>query len=291
MSSTVRGEKQATSLRVLFVYYASRCFLAGLIAIPFATALTSAGIAKRPEGDALLFSPGGTYLLEALRLGRYALDATTSMLPWYFLVASVLSLIPAGFLLFGLSHPRASIDWLTTRALDVFPRFVFLSAVALVAQALLLALVSSIAFKAQSVVTDFSTPERGDLTFTLLMLVGLPFFLWLTLLFDLARAGVVLYGHGFLESTTAAKRIVSQRPILVLMGWLEPALVASILVIATGFVVGKLRIEAGDNWRWLTAFALHQAVVFALCAAEARWLKRALGFVAVHATRETGGLR
>jgi hypothetical protein len=246
-----------------------------LVVLPIASALRATGIGHQPTGDAVLFAPGGVYLLETLRLGAPALTGALPVSTSLVVIAILLQSIPQGAVIHGLTQPTESLANALQRSLASFPRFLLLGGLGLLAQgcAAILGIVAAQALR-YSLGGD-ARAWAGDVACVLALTVSLLSLCTIGALVDLARCG---YARGLLSlsaCSNAALRTLLKQPLRLAAAALVPLLGVVALAVGIGFVVGALRVEQGATWRWLTVLALHQLVMLACSAAEVRWLSRA----------------
>jgi hypothetical protein len=237
-------------------------------------AISATGIGAFPEGDRLLFEPGGLLLVEAAR-------QTLSLLGP--LAASSLS--TAALLGLALTLPRALL-WsavaaetpdrfatLLGHAATRIPSLLALTGLGFLAQVLAYSLGLSAAGLMRS---SLSGPERGDLfAFAVLALAG-ALVLALGVLRDVASAAVACG----VPTARAAVRIgfdaVRRAPGSVFVGWLGPAALGLTLVVIAAAGAGILDVARAGGFRVFAVALLHQSVLLALSFCRATWFGAAV---------------
>lgn len=264
----------------VLAFWALRLLAAWLLAAPIAGALGGSGVSRFPEGDALLFAPGATYLMEALRRGLGPLVAGLQNAAWFAVILGYLSLVPLAGLLYALCHAgRLRPGDVARAALEQLAPFTLLAGLTLLAQAAVAVLGIILVSVLRASIYASMDVRSADLW--LLGAVGLVLLvvLWVGLVEDLARAALVRHQRGLGSALSRALHTARQRPLAALSAWLVPA-IWSIAVVAVGaLAVGRLHVEHGGSWRVLGALALHQLVALALVGLKAQWLAAALRLV------------
>jgi hypothetical protein len=259
--------------------YLTRLVGACLVASPIAATLRATGVGQQPNGDAVLFAPGGWYLFETLRLAGPALSGVCAASAALLVIAVLLQVVPQGALVHGLVQPRATLGSTLQLSLASFPRFLLLGGLGFLAQAaaLVLGLIAGQALR--HAVGGAGRAISGEIAFTVVLACSLLLVCVIGALVDLARLAHGRGEHSISASTHAALRTLRQRPLAVAVAALVPVLGVFGLAVGVGFVVGGLHVELGSTWRWVSILTLHQLVIVAACAAEARWQSRADYFV------------
>lgn len=256
------------ALAVLFEF-ACRGTAALVLAAPLTAAVAATGLGAFPQGDRLLFEPGGLFLVEVAR-------ATA---PWLSPLANA-SLVTLTLLGIALTLPAALLWTASTDDAPMAVSALFGRAVALVPSLLALA---GFAFLGQVLAVCLGlagagffhgaveNPEEGDL--------------WALL--PLAAAGLVVLAFGLLRDTAsaavtcgapnarAALRVALATLVLapgkLLARWLTPAVAGLALVALVAAAVGAVDVGRPGAGRVLLVTSLHQGVVLALSIARAVW--------------------
>jgi hypothetical protein len=268
---------------VLFVYL-TRLLAALLVAMPLSGAIAATGVGQFPAADAILFAPGGTYLVEALRLAAPMLGAFAQSHALLALVAGALGLIPLAALLVALCHAgRLRLtDW-AARTTEHLPSFVFLSGLTLATQAAVIFLFSVLGASFRGTLQARFSERNADLAVVALLLVGIACVLGLGIVHDVARSACVRHCVGARRALAIALRVTRTHTRRALVGWLLPASAALVLVGAAAALVAALRVEVPSTLRLAGVVIVHQVVAFAIVLLRASWLCRALRLVGVPA--------
>lgn len=258
---------------------------AGLVlASPLLAAVASTGITRFPEGDRLLFEPGGLMLVE---VARTLSSAVVPLLQAELVMGLVLALglvVPYAVLLVALSRrePRTLSELFGT-ALTRVPPLVALQGLTLLAEsAALLALATFAAGLRETLVG--ATSRRADLVFLAVLALGGLVLLGLGALRDLSSAACV---EETLGSPAALRRGVAsllRAPGAVCSGFGAALVAAGACVAAGALLTGALDVGRPGAFRVALVLLVHQAVLLGRSVVRAFWLHRALGLVAPKAT-------
>ncbi|HEX5099961.1 MAG TPA: hypothetical protein VFV94_10695 [Polyangiaceae bacterium] len=253
---------------------------AGLVlASPLVAAVASTGITRFPEGDRLLFEPGGLMLVE---VARTLWSAVVPLIQAELVMGLVLALglvVPYAVLLVALSRrePRTLSDLFGT-AMTRVPPLVALQGLTLLAQsAALLALATFAAGLREALVG--ATSRRADLAFVAVLALGGLVVLGLGALRDLSSAACV---EETLGSPAALRRGVAallRAPGAVLSGFGAALVAASACVGVGALLTGALDVGRPGAFRVALVLVLHLAVLLGRSVCRALWLQRALGLV------------
>jgi hypothetical protein len=261
---------------VVTLLWISRTVASLLVAFPLIFAITSSGLVSGPEQDALLFHPGALGLLELVRAGAALLASAlkTSLL----LAAScaVLGLVPLGAALQLLESQDADgIGRGLAKGVGVFPRFLALSAITLLAQAALL-LASSLLGTALSAGLH-GRDERVQTVAPLAVFgVGLLYCAWLGAVQDVARGVVVRHDLSARRALFEAIAILREDPWAVLLGSYPSAAGSAFAWLGAAWVVTRLDLSSPTKRGIVLAFVVHQAAILFSVALRVRWLDAAL---------------
>jgi hypothetical protein len=266
--------------RALAFVWLTRLLVAWVISSPLARALTAQGSSDLPRGDAVLFDPGGLWLVEALRLGWPVLR---SELRGSLLLGSVLawlSLIPLGVLIAALASPRRTpLSHSVSRAIAAFPRLTLLVGATLLVQA---AAVAASVFAALALQRRLATSwdERSsDLCALGVLGVGLLLAVGVGVVQDLARVALVAEDIGALQATRRALATVRRRAAGAFGAWAATSAIGLALTLAAAVLVGAIDVSRSGEWRVVLVTILHQAAVLSLVFCRATWLAGALDLI------------
>jgi hypothetical protein len=266
--------------RGIAVFYAARLLGGWLISSPIATLVAGSGIGDFPEGDALLFQPGGTYLFEVARVVRGSLGAAFETSLFLFALSAFASLLALSALLVALdAGERLSLGEWSARAVEQLPRFTLFAGAALFLQSIVVGACALLWVGARELLYRRYDERSADLTSLLVLALGVLGVVALGLLHDLARAAAVRHRASARAALKAALAATRARPLATLGAWLMP-LSWSIAAFAAGAIaVGRVRVEGAGEWRVSAVTLIHQLVILALVCLRALWLKRALELV------------
>jgi hypothetical protein len=264
--------------RMIALDYALRSIAGLVVALPLAATVAGTNIGHFPEGDRLLFTPGGVYLAEVV---RQLLPTLPPLLAASFGTTFVLAfalLVPHAALLVALSEQEeAPSAVFIGRALERLPTLFAVTAVALLAE---LAVVLAFVGLGGVVGRAVGGERAADIATVLVVLVGVALALGIGLARDLARAfavGLGLDGPGALRQ--GVHTLITRAP-NVLPAWLGPALLSVIVVIAAGLFAGALDASRPEPWRAVLVLVVHQGAALALAWCRALWLSSSLELAA-----------
>jgi hypothetical protein len=274
-------------VRAVTVYFLAHLAAALLFALPAFALVAGTGIGRFPEGDRLLFQPGGLLLAEVYRTIAPALGSSIASARVSGALLFVLLLVPHAALLVSLSRAeREPENVLWGRAIGHLPVLLLLSGLSFFAQAVVLFAAATVATIVRDAMTG-STARSADLAYVAAIGVGVLLALALGLVRDLGRAAVV---HDSLKAKAALRvglMTFARAPARALLGWAAPAAVGLALVLLGAALASVFDVSRPGAWRiWFVALA-HQAIAYALCWCRAFWLSAALGLVR-SSTRSAG---
>ena len=276
---SLRSPRTARIVAVTLLWI-TRTLASLLVACPLLFALMGNGLVSGPDRDASLFQAGALVLLELLRSGAPLLGAAikVSLLLWG--VCATLALVPLGAALDLLQSQEAdALGARTWRGLRLFPRFLALSGIALLAQAALL-LAASLLDGALSAALQ-GRDER-----VLTLVPGLAFGAallccgWLGAVLDVARGAVVQRDLGARVALAEALSVLRVDPPSVLFGSYPSAAGSLLAWLGALWVLTKLDLESPTTRGVALAFVVHQVAVLFSLALRVRWLERALALSA-----------
>jgi hypothetical protein len=269
----------------ILMVWGTRTLAAWLVADPVARAVAAAGIARFPEGDALLFEPGGAYLVETARLAASTLVGELGHALEAAALLGVLMLLPLAALLVALAHGgRLHAGKWAGRAFEQFPAFLLFAGVTLLVQGSV-AGVFGLAYAAlKTPLRDSLTAPQADLTLLAVLAVGAAVIVAAGIVQDLVRAAAVRRRKGPRDALLHGLHTARARPAAALGGWLLPAVWSIAIVGAAALLTAELQVERGGNARLFAVLATHQLAVIGLVALRALWLARALALVSPSAS-------
>lgn len=263
--------------RAVALVWLARLLVAWIVASPLARTLTAQGTTDLPRGDAVLFDPGGLWLVEALRLGWPVLR---SELRGTLLVGGVLawlSLIPLAVLLVALASPyRTPVASAGSRAIALFPRLTLLFGATLLLQG---AVIGGAVFAALELQERWGTSwdERSsDLCALGVLALGLVLALAIGILQDLARAALIDDDGGAIRATRRALGLGKRNLGVALGAWVGSSALAVLTVLVAGACVGWIDVSRPGEWRVVLVTIVHQLAVLAMVFFRATWLSVAL---------------
>ena len=272
MPRRARWVASATASVLLWI---SRTLLALLVIFPILQAIKASGMVSGSDGDAVLFRPGSLLLLELFRVGAPALGAALRSALLLAAIAALGQLLVLGVALDLVAFEGARLSARFRRALGLFPRFLALGAIALLAQAALLLLASllSAALKSPLQSGDERLATLAPLALLLLALVGCG---WVGCVLDIARAGLVREEHTWGEALALALTCVRDEPLAVLTGGYPVAAAGAFAYLCCVWLMAHLDLAHPAPLSLALSFLAHQAAVLFAVAWRVRWLRRAL---------------
>jgi hypothetical protein len=262
------------------LYFACHAVAALVFALPTTAVVAGTGLGRFPEGDRLLFQPGGVIAAEVVRTVMPALPAHALSSLSVAALLGMLLLVPHAALLVGLARTeREPLSATWGRALAHLPPLLALSGFALLAQAIVLVGTLTFAGTLRGAFAG-STTRSADLVYFGTVLVGSLLALALGVVRDLGRAAIV---RDELDSKTAlfsGLRAFARAPGRVVAGWIVPALAGAALIALAAALTTLLDVSRSGTWRLGLVALVHQSVAFALCWCRAYWLRASLGIVA-----------
>ena len=265
----------STAAAASVLLWISRTLLSLLVAYPILLAIQATGMVNGPQGDAVLFQPGSLLLLELLRVGGAALGAGLKLSLLLAALASVAGLVPLAFALDLLFAQGSRFSERVGRALGLFPKFLGLGAIGLLAQTALL-LASSLLGAALKALLQ----NKDERLVNVLPLVALGLGLLLCGCFgsviDVARAALVQEELSAREALSRALSCLRTQPYRLLLG-AYPSMAGTALAYASAvWVITRLDLSGPSNAAIALAFATHQLAVLFAIGWRVRWLRTAL---------------
>jgi len=252
---------------------------AGLIlASPVIAAIASTGIPSFPEGDRLLFEPGGLMLVEVARaLWSAAIPLVRTELVTGLLLGMAL-LVPYSLVLVALKRRVVTTVELCGEAVSRVPSLLALHGLTLLTQGGAILATATVASGLRTSLVG-ATSRGADLVVVALLLLGGLLVLGLAMLRDLASAACVEESVGSRVAVGRGFAALLRSPGGVLRAWAGPLATVVVLVAASAWLTGKVDVSRAGAWRVGVVLLAHQAVLFARSVCRAWWLGRALALV------------
>jgi hypothetical protein len=249
---------------------------AGLIlGAPVAAVVGASGVGSFPEGDRLLFTAGGTWLLEVLRASFALLPAlATSSLATGVLLAAALVVPQAGLVTALAEDSPEPLRAFIGRAGARVPALLGLAGLAFLTQVLIFALALGLAGFARERLLENAI--RADSAALAIAALGAVLVLALGLLRDLASAAVACGESGARRAIRTGFRCLHRAPGAAFGRWLGPHVLGLALVSAAVLATGALDVSKPHGARFFAVAVLHQSVILGLCACRAAWLGGAI---------------
>jgi hypothetical protein len=236
--------------------------------------------ASYPDGDRVLFEPGGYYLLETLRLGVKPITGAGSGGLLLLCVLGFASLLPLAAALAWIARPKLDAPAAAARGARNFPAFTVLSGATWLVQAVVAFATSVAVGLAEAASSGIVNERTASLAPIAVGLVGAAAVAMAGIVEDLARAAVTQGHERAMSAIREGFRTLVSRPGSVLLAWSLPALAALALVAAAAVVTGLLDVGRPGAWRVALVFLVHQGCVMGVVVLRLRWLSAALGLVA-----------
>jgi hypothetical protein len=256
------------TLAVLFEC-ACRAAAGVVLAAPVTAVIAATGVGAFPEGDRLLFEPGGLLLVEIARLASPALSSLAS--------SSLVTLVVLGS---ALTLPRALLWSASTEASTEPLGALFGRTIALVPSLLTLTglgflgqvLVCMLGLSAAGILRGASAnPSGADLWALGAVLCAGFFALALGILRDLSSAAAACGAPNAQAALRVGLACVLRAPGAALARWLGPAAIGLALTALVAAAVGMLDVSRTGSLRLPAVAVLHQAVVVCLSCCRAAW--------------------
>jgi hypothetical protein len=270
--------QKPSPLRATVILWAFRVLAATLASYPAARVVSRAGLSGFPDGDRLLFSPGGEMLLEVLRLDGRAVGAAVEGASFAGLLLSLVGLLPLGMVITALATPRATTSDLVRRAASAFSTLLVLDGALMLSEGILATLVAASAAAAAAFAGAFNDERIADVARLAVIALGVVAALWFGLVQDLARVYVVRDGTPLLRAVRAGLAVLARRGSDVIRRWLSLTGVAGALIFGAAYLTSALDVSRPGAARLAAVFAVHQAVVLGLSALRVSFLSAAVDF-------------
>lgn len=266
--------------------FALRAAAGLLLASPIVAAVTSTGLTHFPDGDRLLFEPGGLMLVE---VARALWSAVVPLVQAELVMGLVLALaltVPYALLLVAFSrNAPATAAELWGKAVTRVPSLVALQGLALLAQSAALLAVAALAAGLREALVG-ATSRRADLVFLAALALGGLVVLVLGALRDLASAACT---EETLRSPAAVRRGLAalvRAPGAVVYGFGQALLAGAALVAVGALLTGALDVGRPGASRIVLVLVVHLSVLLGRSLCRAFWLRRALQLAAPRAPIE-----
>jgi hypothetical protein len=271
----IGGAGGARRLGLVGVVYLAHVTFALAVAWPLAK-LVADPVAKHPRGDQVLFDPGALYLVETLRLGRFALASAAEGLSFGVLVGLYLGLLPLAALLFAFGRDqKLPAPALLGAAGRYFAPFSLLLGLSLIVAALA-ALVPLMVGALLENELRAALGERGsDIAEAAFRVAALVVAGIVGVVQDLARAALVTRETNVLGAVRSAIETFRAWPAEAFGGWALRGLAALLLVTIAARLTTYIGVETGTAF--IAVALVHQAVAFTLVFLRADWLALAVG--------------
>ncbi|HEX6766513.1 MAG TPA: hypothetical protein VF103_13565 [Polyangiaceae bacterium] len=265
-------------LSAVSLYFGCHLAAAVLLALPVVALVAGTGIGRFPEGDRLLFEPGGLLFAE---VGRELLPTLPSQVASGIGTGAMLGLallLPHAALLVSFSNQeRKGLASTWGRAFGHLPALLSLGGLALLAQVIVLAGALAVG---QMLRGAFSASARSaDLAFVAALALGVLFSALLGITRDLGRAAAVRGSLAGKEALLEGLRAFARAPGRAFIAWAMPAAAAVAFVALGAVLTAALDVSRPSTWRVWSVALLHQAIAFALCFCRAFWLSASFGIV------------
>ncbi len=273
--------------RVVFFVWLFRALAAWVIAAPVAALLSGQGVARFPEGDALLFAPGAMHLVEALRLSLPELGSTLRISIMSAGVFGFLSLVPLAGLCSSLAVDSPTrIGWAIARGLDRLSSFALLGGITLFVQgvvAVLGAIVTGLVERRLAL--GHWTERSQDLAVLATIALCALFLVGIGVLQDVARSALATQDVSTWRALRLALRTTRRRPLEIAIAWSISAVWSVVLIAVVSIAVQRLDVSRPSALGFLAIVLLHQVVAFVLVVLRATWLGRSFEVVDEITTR------
>jgi hypothetical protein len=268
----------STAAAASVLLWISRTLLGLLVSYPIVLAIRASSMGDGPDGDAVLFQPGGLLLLELLRIGATGLGSALRLALLLAFLAAIFELVPLAVVLDLLWSPGRTLLERAGRALRIFPKFLAISVIALLLQALLLLSASLLGAALKPAL--LSADERLR-SIAPIALIGLALLAcgWFGGVLDIARARLVQRGLRECSARSAlshALLCLRQRPFCVLLGMYPSVAGSALACLAAAWLLTNQSAAATSSTVIALGFGAHQLALLFSIAWRVRWLSRAL---------------
>lgn len=251
---------------------------AGLVlAAPVTAAVAAAGIGAFPEGDRLLFEPGGLFLVEAARSSLSLVAPLSSSTLAVVTIASLVLSVPRALLWTAAAEEtRGPFATFVGHAGARLPSFVALLGLGFLSQVLVGALGLTLAGFMRG---GMANPIDADGWALGVVAVTFVAALALGIVRDVASAAVACGASSTGRALRLGAITILRAPGTTCLRWLGPAALGLALVGAAAALAGVLDVSRPGTPRLLAVLALHQAALVALSFCRAGWFVAAVRLV------------
>ena len=271
----VGGARVSASVTAGGLLWISRTLSGLLVIYPLLLAVEASGMVSGPDGDAVLFRPGSLLLLELVRVASAELGAAFKVLLLLGGLAMLAQLVVLAAALDVLSDEPSSLRERIGRSFGLFPRFLGLSAITLLAQAALLLAASLLGAAFKSALHENAERWR-DIAPLALLALGVVACAACGGVQDIARASLVQEEQSAREALVRALTRLRQQPWSVLIGWYPSAAGALLAYLVAAWLTQRVALESASHRAIAASFAAHQLAVLLGIACRVRWLRAAL---------------
>ncbi len=194
LASSNRTLRWTASVAASVLLWISRTLLGLLVVFPVLQAIQISGMVSGPQGDAVLFRPGGLALLEMLRVAAPALGVALRTAALLAALAAFIQLLSLAVALDLLQSEGSTLGARFRRAFGLFPRFLGLGGIALLTQAALL-LVASLLSAALKSPLHGADERLATLLPLALLVIALVACGGVGCVLDIARASLIRDAH------------------------------------------------------------------------------------------------
>lgn len=249
-----------------------------MLASPLVAAVASTGIPRFPEGDRLLFEPGGLMLAE---VARSLWSATMPLVRTGLLTGLLLGLVllvPYSMVLVAVRRGATTTAELWGQAMTRVPPLLALHGLALLTQGGAILASVTLAFGLREGIVG-ATSRGADLAMAGVLLFGGLLVLGVAVLRDLASAACVENETRSSEALARGLTTLRRVPGRVLRGWAGPLAMVLGLLAAGAWLTGRVDVSRAGAWRVGVVLFVHQALLLARSVCRAWWLGKALVLV------------
>ncbi len=277
-----------TTLAALFEF-SCRAAAGLVLAAPITAAVAATGIGAFPEGDRLLFEPGGLLLVEAARSSLNLIAPLASSTLAVVAVASIALSVPQA-LLWAAAAERTPEPFVTFlgRAGARIPPLLALLGLGFLSQVLVGTLGLMVAGFFRGGMAD---PVQGDLWGLGALALTCVAALALGIVRDIASAAVACGASNARQALRLGAATILRAPGATCTRWLGPAASGLALVGAAAVATGALDVARPGTPRLLAVSLLHQGVLVALSFCRAAWLVAAVRLVRPQLDAASAALR
>ncbi len=266
---------------VLCALWLLRAALAVAIAAPFG-AIAEHALGAFPRGDAMLFEPGGMYLVEVSRVGHLGLAAASREALLIALVAAYLGLVPLAAELDALGRSgRVTLASSLSAGLRPLGALSWLLGASVAATVALAFLAGAVVTAIGGAVNVHASDRTVDLVRLSIVAVAAACAVAVGVVHDFARAAAVRTGSAALTALYAGAATFGRAPLRAVWNWALWAVTAlAVVALAT---VATARIGVATGPRFAAVAVVHQVAALALVFLRASWLAWVLARVAERA--------